>query len=242
MGEKGATMSMRLNRNACWMMLAILVTSVGCMDRPDFSGSASSKSELSRFVMVTGEGAFAVDPNQALLDLVVENEGATAKVAYALGQQRLTALKLALEQVGVRRPEVEAREYTLEETWSEIEGVLRKSYRMRHSIRVSVRDLVKMPETLDMIATQGTDLIRGVRFGFTNPTAMFERARERALADARARAEVLAEESGQRLGAVWNIVEAPSDSMDGHWLDGDAAASPYTFEVTVNVTYALSDF
>ena len=225
------------------MALALLwgLAAAGCMERPDVAGFASPQPDLSRFVAVTGVGHFSVDPNQAQMDLVVEDDGATAKVAYGTGLQRITELKAALESAGIKRPEMEARETTLEETWVPVEGVLRKTFQMRQVLRVTVRDLVRLPEMLEKSAAHGADSIRNVTFGFTNPTALLERAREKALADARAKAELLAEESGQRLGAVLNIVEESAGPADADW-PGDEDASPYTFTVRLTATYALSDY
>jgi hypothetical protein len=217
------------------------LAAAGCMQRPDVPALQAPAPDRARFVSVSGEGSFTVDPNQAHVELVLESDGATAKVAYGTGQQRLTDLKAALEAVGVRRPEMEAREYSLEETWTEADGALRKSYRMRQVIRVSVRDLVKLPETLGQAAVHGADSIRSVSFGYTNPAMLLERARERALEDARAKAKLLAEESQEQLGAVLNIVEEAAGPGGSDWL-GDDDGSPYTFTVRLTATYALSDF
>ena len=186
---------------------------------------------------MTGSGSVQLDPNLVTFDAVVEAEAPAPKGAYGKATERMAKLKTALEKSGVRRHDMVAASNALEEQWTEREGQLSKIYVATQVVEVGVRDIVAFPDVLGAVTTAGVDAIENVRFGFVNGETLEERAREKAIASARRKAQTLAEEVQQRLGAVLNIHEEPSESW--LWPEGPGR---YEFVVTVQVTFALSEF
>jgi uncharacterized protein YggE len=223
---------------ACLLLGAVLLTGLfGCMERPTIPTFDVPGADVSRFVTVTGSGTVRLDPNLVTFDAVMEAQAPVPKAAWLKVTDRMTKLKNALESTGVRRHDMLARHSAVEETWVERNGQLVKVYVGTQVVEVSCRDVVAFPDVLGATTSSGTDAIENVRFGFVNGETLEERAREKAIATARAKAQTLAEEAQQRLGAVLNIHEEPGDSM--LWPGG---SDRYEFTVTVRVTFALSDF
>lgn len=87
-------------------------------------------------------------------------------------------------------------------------------YSADNSVRITVRDLSKVSDVLDKAVTAGGEAaqLSGVSFDLQDSTDLATQARERAFADARARAEQYATLSGGTLGKVLRIDETGSHS------------------------------
>ncbi|GLE55170.1 putative conserved lipoprotein LpqG [Mycobacteroides chelonae] len=87
-------------------------------------------------------------------------------------------------------------------------------YSADNSVRITVHDLSKVSDVLDKAVTAGGEAaqLSGVSFDLQDSTDLATQARERAFADARARAEQYATLSGGTLGKVLRIDETGSHS------------------------------
>jgi len=126
-------------------------------------------------------------------------------------------------------------------------------YRASNTLEVTVRDLKQLGQILGTATTLGANTIYGVNFELSNPQAFEAKAREKAVADAHARATQLARLSGVRLGPILAINESagfpspmpmamPMMAKEGGY--GYAAAAPVEsgqLEVvsTVSIRYAI---
>lgn len=208
--------------------LLLLALLAGCMERPEIPSYDASAAAADRFVSVSGTGSLTVEPNFVTFDVLVEASSPKSRTAWLKGADQVAALKQVLEDAGVRRQDMSTRETTL---------ALEDQYVMRQIVSMGVRDLVAFPEILEAAEAGGAARIDNIRFGFVNATTLEQRAREKALAVASAKANTLAEEMQQRLGDVLNITEDPDEVvLFGEW------PTPYEISVTVHVTYALSDW
>ena len=81
-------------------------------------------------------------------------------------------------------------------------------YRASNTVEVTIRDLNRAGEVLGAAATAGANQMHGIAFEIEDPSPLEAQAREKAMADARKRAEGLAKLAGLRLGAAVSIVES----------------------------------
>ena len=80
-------------------------------------------------------------------------------------------------------------------------------YVVSNQVRVTVRDLELLGDLLDKAMEAGANAIYGIGFTVDDPSALEAEARANAVADARARAESLAELHGVQVGDVLSISE-----------------------------------
>src|SRR5690606_27060232 len=78
-------------------------------------------------------------------------------------------------------------------------------YRVGNMVTVVVRAVDTLGATLDRVVKAGGNQVHGITFGFSDPTALQDQARERAMQDARRKAEQLARLAGATLGAVQRV-------------------------------------
>ncbi len=83
-------------------------------------------------------------------------------------------------------------------------------YNASNSVEITIRNLDVAGKVMSAATVAGADQLYGIRFEIEDPSALQGEARQKAVADARTRAERLAQLAGLKLGAAVSIVE-----MDG---------------------------
>jgi hypothetical protein len=83
-------------------------------------------------------------------------------------------------------------------------------YRVTNEVMAKIRDIEKVGSIIDAVVKAGGDLIRinGLDFSVDDPSAYYDEAREIAMADARDKAEKLADAAEVKLGAPTYISES----------------------------------
>jgi uncharacterized protein YggE len=82
------------------------------------------------------------------------------------------------------------------------------NYRAQNTVAIKIRNLDKIGAVLGAATTAGANVMFGLAFEIEDPRQLEEQAREKAMADARARAEGLARLAGVRLGSIVSIQES----------------------------------
>jgi uncharacterized protein YggE len=82
------------------------------------------------------------------------------------------------------------------------------NYRAQNTVVVKIRNLDKVGAVLGTATGAGANVMFGLAFELEDPRQLEEQAREKAMADARARAEGLARLAGVRLGPIVSIQES----------------------------------
>ena len=80
-------------------------------------------------------------------------------------------------------------------------------YEASNQLSVICRDLSKLGELLDTLATAGANDMRGISFDIEDKAKLLDEARKLAVRDGRAKAELLTHEAGVELGKVLSISE-----------------------------------
>ncbi len=81
------------------------------------------------------------------------------------------------------------------------------AYDVQNALTFIVRDLEQLPNVLDAVIAAGANQISGPEFFVQHPETFEDEARQRAVASARHRAEVVAAAAGATVGRVISIVD-----------------------------------
>jgi uncharacterized protein YggE len=125
-------------------------------------------------------------------------------------------------------------------------------YRVTNQVQVRVRNLADLGRILDALVRAGSNQVSGIRFGIDDPTGVLNQARNRAIADARSRAELYAQAAGVRVGKVLTISEQAlpmprRQNFDvAFGAEARSAAVPVAtgeqeLSASVNVVFSLED-
>ena len=147
-----------------------------------------------------------------MVSLVNRNWPATVADAQAQASEAMSAVIVALTDSGVDEDDIQTQYYSINQItrWDkEGEQEVVTGYRVTNTVSAKIRDIDEVGAIIDAVAAAGGDLTRinGVSFSVDGPSAYYEEARELAMADAKTKAEELADLSGVELGKPTYIFE-----------------------------------
>ena len=155
-----------------------------------------------RHITVSGAGSVRARPDLAIAELGVTAHGETATLAMSQNRQLVASLR----QNGVEDADVLTSDFAIHrERGSQSQrGVDRPGERfvVRNLLQVTIRDIERAGVLLDRLVEAGANEVRGIRFTLQDDTQMALQARALAAADARQKAQHLAELHDTRLGRL----------------------------------------
>jgi uncharacterized protein len=189
-----------------------------------------------RWIEVIGEGAVSVAPDFARLTLGVTTAAKEAGEAIAANAKAANALIALVKSEGVAPVDIRTSEMSISPTFSQPSpGQARApeitGYSVSNNVSVTVRDLPRLGALIDKAVAAGANSIYGVSYGQNDPSALLDKARPLAVADARRKAEIYASAGGAKIGRLMELSEEPGAQPPvgfaaRAYVAGGAAATP----------------
>ncbi len=209
-------------------------------------------------IWVSGQGKVMAVPDIATLRLGVEAQAATVAIAQSQATEAMDEVMAALTDNGVAEKDIQTQYFSIRQVtrWDrDKEEEIVVGYRVTNKVTAKIREIDKVGTIIDAVAAAGGDLTRidSIDFSVDDPSAYYEEAREEAMADAKAKAEQLADLAGARLGKPTYISEGISYpiyprvvmemTVPAPGLVVETPISPGEVEIslTVQVAYAILD-
>lgn len=159
---------------------------------------------------VTGMATVNAVPDQATLSLGVTTTGETAAAAMAANNDAASAVIARLIAAKVADRDIQTTGLSLNPNWvmnaDGTEQVI-QGYIASSTLTVRIAALETAGSVLDAAVTDGANTLNGLTFGLADPRPIQDDARKAAVADALARAQVLALAAGETLGPIVSITE-----------------------------------
>jgi uncharacterized protein YggE len=201
-------------------------------------------------ISVTGEANVSVAPDQAQIDGGVTSDAKTAREASDANNAAMGKVLLALKGAGIEEKDYQTSRLSLQPQFATPSKVTERagivSFRASNRITVRIRDVTKVANVIDVLVGAGANDIGGINFMVTQASKHLDEAREKAIADARRKAEIYAKAAGVTLGEPISISEegAPSPVFRGKMAAPMAAGAAVaqgeeTLSVTVSVSWAI---
>jgi len=201
-------------------------------------------------IVVSGTGRVAVQPDVADLRLGVTVAKPTVEAARGEAAATMDAILRAVDGAGVARADVRTAMLSVQPRYDYRDGraAVLTGYEIANVVEVSVRDLSALGDVIDATLTAGATSMDALSFRLADPRPAEREARRQAMAEARSRADVLAEAAGVTVQDVSDIVEGqpvrppgPVAKAERMALAADAGtpveAGTLEVAVTVSVTY-----
>ena len=200
-------------------------------------------------ISVTGEATVSVPPDQAQIDGGVTSDAKTAREASDANNAAMGKVLLALKGAGIDEKDYQTSRLSLQPQYapnrsgpSPVVG-----YRASNRVTVKLRDVTKVAGIIDVLVGAGANELGGINFVVSQASKLLDDAREKAIADARRKAEIYAKAAGVTLGEPLSISEEGGRSAGLSRQDGRAAWRPAppvaqgeeTLSVTVSVSWAI---
>jgi len=213
------------------LALAVAVAAVwgyGMATRPVSAQAATEvEHKATETITVIGQASVRRAPEIAQISIGVETMGATVGEAVKDSDAKMLAVLAALKAAGIAEKDIQTMNYSIQferypQMGIEAPGTQPEpQYRVSNMVNVIVRDLEAVDEVLDAAIEAGANNIWGVTFSLEDPKTAQADARADAIADAKSRAQALADLGGVKLGPVMSISEA---------LGGGVVYSPAVME------------
>jgi uncharacterized protein YggE len=163
-------------------------------------------------ITVIGTGKTFGQPDKANVTVGVDTFAKEVNAATGENEETIQAIIAAMKAQGIALEDIQTSNYSL---WAEQlygdngpEGIA--GYRVSNQVNITIRDIANVGDVLTAVIEAGANNIYGVYFSVEDPAALEAEARELAIANARERAESLAELSDVALGDVHIISEVVS--------------------------------
>lgn len=218
--------------------------------------------QADRFISVVGQARVAATPDQATVRLGVVTQAPTATAALsensALIEEVISATLELVDEDQIRTQTVQ-----LFPLYSDLQPPIPTEpgtaqvqpqepqitgYRAMNIISVTAEDVNMVADVIDVATAAGANTVEGINFEVADRSAVLTQARQEAIRDARAKAEVLLEEAGGTLGEVLVIREQATGGVPPVFTQdvaiGIGGAVPVLpgeqlIEVSVEVIWAL---
>ena len=204
--------------------------------------SSPEPGSTERTVTVSGVSTIRSAPDEAVITLGVQTQGATAEEAMASNSRAMDEVLTAVRNEGIGSDDLATAWINLYPNYSD-SGLTIVGYTAENQVYVTVRDMGRIGRIIDGAVEAGANLTSGISFSVSDENQGMDRALEDAVANARAKADVLAAASGAQLGAVVQVVEGSAPSPSPLYRDyavAEAGGVPPieapTLETQVSVT------
>ena len=199
-------------------------------------------------ITVVGSGSARAVPDVAEWSFGVQTSGDTAAAALAASSAAMDGVVAALRDSGIADEDLRTEQVSVFPRMSD-DGRAVVGYDASNSVSATIRDLDRAGATVDAAVSAGANQVYGPTLTLSDSKAQYRAAVEAAFADARARAEAIAEQAGVSLGAPVAIVEGGGGGVVPEFDRlaaaeagaADVAVQPGTQEVgaTLTVTFAV---
>jgi uncharacterized protein YggE len=184
------------------LAIALTLPTIAQQPSPE-SGSAD------RTVSTNGVAIVRSSPDEAVVTLGVSTEASTAEQAMDANAEQMSDVVNALLDAGLSQDDLATASINLYPRWND-SGTAVDGFTAENQVTVTVGNLDRVGAIIDRAVAAGANLAGGITFKVSDTNEAADRALEEAVADARRKAEVLAEAGGAQLGAVVSISETSS--------------------------------
>ena len=159
-------------------------------------------------ITVSGAGAVTAMPDMATVQLGVSTEDTNPTQALIRNNTAVEAVMTALRALGIADEDISTQHFSIHQRFSWTDGTSRViGYTVSNTIIVTVYDLDLVGDVIGAGVANGANMSGGVRFGFTDASPLYLQALAIAAADARAKANTLAQALGTTVTGIVSVTE-----------------------------------
>jgi len=203
----------------CLILIIIAIGTVGCESLAPPSSTPKAQSVLSGIlsqqstgIWVSGTGEVTVTPDIASLQVGIETQEVSVSEAMTKASEAMEKIMAALTENGVAENDIRTQNFRIRQRtrWDDQrqqEVVI--GYRVTNEVITKIRDIDRVGSIIDAVVVAGGDYTRidDLNFYVDDPKPYYKEAREKAMADAEAKAKDLADLSDVKLGKVTYVSE-----------------------------------
>lgn len=224
---------------------------------PSMSASAQTTSTVASsdgtLLSVAAQAEAKRVPDVAAISAGVVTQANDANAAMRANAEQMDKVMAAIRAAGIAERDIQTSGISVNPRYHyrdnqppQING-----YEANNTVSLKVRDIGKLGKVLDALVASGANQVNGPNFEIDQPDAVYDQARQAALAKAQARAQLYAKALDLRVRRIVSISEGGSArppmpmmramAMDASYAGKETAVSPgeTTLSVNLDVVFEL---
>jgi uncharacterized protein len=194
-------------------------------------------------ITVTGNGTVDSTPNRASFDFGVTTNGATAAEALSRNSAEARSIIDALKKAGIAAAGIQTTQVSL---WPQTSsnGMEIAGYQASNSVNVSAA-LAESGALVDAAVGAGANNVDGPDLDTADRASLYDQALDRALSDAKQKAQAIASAAGLRLGTALRVHEGGNAVVEPVFAEAARSstappieAGTQKIQASVTVTYS----
>ncbi len=167
---------------------------------------AGEQCSSDRTLSLTGAAALKMMPDQALVSAQITVLEKDAKKARDAADAVVNSFFRGISAVGLAEKDIRADSVQVFEEYSwEKDRRVSKGFRASRSVTITVNDLSRLSETLDLVMKSGFNNISGIHYRVKDSKAVKQKVRELAVQDAVDKAQNITGQLKTKLGRVMTV-------------------------------------
>lgn len=161
-------------------------------------------------ISVSSEGTVKVKPDMAYINVGIQTENKSSKVAQQENTTKMNKVMQVLKELKIADLDIKTSQYTIYpiETYSEKDKTSNiTGYRVINTLEVTIRDISKVGSIIDAVTSNGANTVSNIRFTVADPDKYYLQALQNATVKGKAKADTLAKQFGIKIGLPSQINE-----------------------------------
>lgn len=171
---------------------------------------ADTPQTLQKTISVSSEGSVKVKPDVSSINVGVQTENKSSKVAQQENATKMSKVMVVLKGLKIADTDIKTSQYTIYpiETYSEKDQrSYITGYRVINTLEITIRDISKVGAVIDAVTANDANTVSNIQFTVADPDKYYLQALENATGKAKAKADVLAKQFGIKIGLPLQINE-----------------------------------
>ncbi|MGH4139871.1 SIMPL domain-containing protein [Clostridium sp.] len=168
-----------------------------------------------KIISVNSEGIVKVKPDMAYINVGVQTENKSSKVAQQENSTKMNKVMQVLKENKIVDLDIKTSQYTIypNETYSEKDKVSTVTgYRVINTLEITIRDISKVGAVIDAVSANEANTVSDIRFTVADPDKYYLQALQNATVKAKAKADTLAKQFEIKIGLPSQINETSGGS------------------------------
>ena len=224
-------------------LLAVAVGAAAGSAHAQQPSPAAQASQTGTLLSVSAQGESKRVPDVATLSTGVVTQAADSSAAMQANAQQMNQVMAAIREAGIAERDVRTSGISISPRYRHTEN------EARNTVNVTVRDISKLGQVMDVLVASGANQIHGPQFEIGEPEEAYNEARRAALETAQARAALYADTLDLQVRRIVSISEGggfmppPMRMMAARAMDS-AESTPVspgesTLSVSLDVVFEL---
>ncbi len=216
--------------------------------------TAASSNSMADMLTVSGYGEARGNPDMATVSVGINISGTDISGVVQDSNETIAAITAAMQAIGIAPEDIQTTGFNVwpEDIWDNMTGqpTGEKRYHVDSMMQINIRNIDNVGKVLETALNNGANNIYGLSFGIDDTGPLAEEARKAAIADARARAQAMANELGLTLGEVSSASDQSGGMVypyfvgAGYGIGGGGGEPPISqgqmaVTVSVSVTFEI---